>query len=123
NFLHKRELVAAELCRIRGETLAALQHYEEAIRAAHDAGLVQNEALAYELAASFGRSNGFTAAGALYLSEALRCYRSWGADGKVAELERLYEQPTAGRHPPAGAYAASSRDLDLMAVAKASQAI
>ena len=56
-------------------------------------------------------------------SEALRCYRTWGADGKVAELERLYEQPEVGRHPLASAYAASSHDLDLLAVAKASQAI
>ena len=123
NFLHKRELIAAELCRIRGDGLAAMKHYEEAIRAAHDSGLVQNEALAYELAAQFGRSNGFAAAGALYLSEALRCYRSWGADGKVAELERLCDEPAVGRHRLASAYAASSHDLDLMAVAKASQAI
>jgi PAS domain S-box-containing protein len=122
NFLHKRELVAAELCRIRGEGLEAMQHYEEAIRAAQEAGMLQNEAIAYELAARFSRSAGFTAAGALYQSEALRCYRRWGADGKVAALERKFAQGQVERTPLA-TYSTSPRELDLMAVAKASQAI
>jgi PAS domain S-box-containing protein len=127
NFLHKRELVAAELARVRGQGLEALQRYEAAIRAAREAGLVQNEALAYELAARFSRGAGFTAAGALYLGEALRCYRRWGAAGKVAALERLSARREAApgpRPPPDPAYtAASTQQLDLMAVAKASQAI
>ena len=63
NFLHKRELIAAELSRVRGDGLAAMQHYERAISAAHDAGMVQNEALAYELAAQYCRNAGFVGRG------------------------------------------------------------
>jgi len=122
NFLHKRELVEAELQRVRGEVLAAMHHYEQAIRAAHDGGFVQNEAIAYELAARFSRNAGFAAAGSLYLAEARRCYQVWGAGGKVARLERLFPELEARRAPPA-ARPASAEPLDLMAVAKASQAI
>ena len=123
NFLHKRELIAAELSRVRGDGLAAMQHYERAISAAHDAGMVQNEALAYELAAHYCRNAGLSAAAGLYLTEALRCYRSWGADGKAAALERLHAPREATWPPRASAYAATPQALDLMAVAKASQAI
>jgi PAS domain S-box-containing protein len=123
NFLHKRELIAAELSRVRGEELVALQHYERAIRAAHDAGVVQNEALAYELAAQHCRNARFPAVGGLYLAEALRCYRSWGADGKAAALERLHAPRETARSPHGIAYPATPQALDLMAVAKASQAI
>jgi PAS domain S-box-containing protein len=123
NFLHKRELVGAELARVRGDGLAAMQHYEQAISAAHDAGMVQNEALAYELAAQYCRNAGLSAAAALYLTESLRCYRSWGAEGKAAALERLHAPREAALPPRASAYGATPQALDLMAVAKASQAI
>jgi PAS domain S-box-containing protein len=123
NFLHKRELIEAELCRVRGEGLAALHHYERAVDAAHAADMVQNEAIAYELAARFCRGAGFAAAGALYLVEARRCYQAWGAEGKVADLERRFPELAERRVPSAGPTVTSPGELDLMAVAKASQAI
>jgi PAS domain S-box-containing protein len=123
NFVHRRELVAAELCRVQGEGLRAMGHYERAIRAAHDAGFVQNEAIAYELASRYCRSAGFSAAAALYLTEARRCYQRWGADGKVEQLERLFRKLEEDRTPVVRPPAGPREELDLMAVAKASQAI
>src|SRR5262249_22268537 len=77
---------------------------------------------AYELAARFSRNAGFAAAGVLYLAEARRCYQRWGAEGKVRRLERLFPELEA-RSPPPGISVAAPGELDLMAVAKASQAI
>jgi PAS domain S-box-containing protein len=123
SFLHKRELCQAEVCRVRGDGMAAMYHYEQAMRAAREAGFVQNEGLACELAARFSRAAGCTTAAAHYLSEARRSYRSWGADGKVKQLERQFPELEARRTPTEGTFVALSGDLDLMAVAKASQAI
>src|SRR5262249_30362881 len=64
--------------------------YEQAIRSAHSNGFVNNEAIAYELAARFYAARGFQKFADAYLLEARYCYQRWGADGKVAQLERLY---------------------------------
>src|SRR6185436_9552785 len=76
NFAHKRELIEAELCRVRGDGMEAMRHYELAIGGARDAGFVHNAGIAYELAARFSRNAGFAAAAELYLVEALRRYRA-----------------------------------------------
>jgi PAS domain S-box-containing protein len=123
NFLHKRELVQGELARVRGEGLEAMRHYERAIRAARDEGLVQNEAIAHELAARLCRASGLPAAARAYLGDARDCYQAWGADGKVSRLERLFPELERRRSPSDQAFVASADALDLMAVAKASQAI
>ena len=52
-FGDKHALVSAELARIEGRDLDAMRLYEEAIRAARENGLVQNEGIANELAAQF----------------------------------------------------------------------
>ena len=123
NFLHKRDLIEGEYARVRGDGLAAMRHYEAAIQAARDSSLVQNEAIAHELAARFSRTAGLAAASTGYLAEALRCYRSWGAEGKVRSLERDFPELEARRATPAGTPLESADQLDLLAVAKASQAI
>jgi len=123
SFLHKRELIEAELGRVGGDGMRAMYHYEQAMRTAREGGFVQNEGLACELAARFSRTAGCTTASAHYLDEARRCYRSWGAEGKVRRLERQFPELEARRAPPEGTFVALAGDLDLMAVAKASQAI
>jgi PAS domain S-box-containing protein len=122
NFLHKRELVEGELARVSGKGVKAMRHYERAIRAARDEGMVQNEAIAHELAARLCRAAGLPAAAKAYLGAARDCYQAWGADGKVSRLERLYPE-LEKRRPSEQTFAASADALDLMAVAKASQAI
>ena len=53
NFENRAALVGAEIARIEVRVLEAEQLYEQAIRSAHSNGFVNNEALAYELAARF----------------------------------------------------------------------
>src|SRR5262249_5694118 len=53
NFEDRAALLGAEIARIEGRPLEAMDLYERAIRSARANGFVHNEALAYELAASF----------------------------------------------------------------------
>jgi tetratricopeptide (TPR) repeat protein len=55
-FGDKHALVLAELARLERRDLDAMRLYEEAIRAAHENGFVQNEVVANELAAQFYQS-------------------------------------------------------------------
>jgi len=69
----------AEIARIEGRTLDAMDLYERAIRSARANGFVHNEALAYEIAARFYLARGFETFGHAYLRNARHCYDSWGA--------------------------------------------
>ena len=124
NFENRAALVGAEMARIEGHVLEAEQLYENAIRSAHDNGFVNNEAIAYELAARFYAARGFHKFADTYLLEARYCYQRWGADGKVAQLDHLYphlkkESPSA----PTSAILARTELLDLATVMKVSQAV
>ena len=88
NFENRAALVGAEIARIEGRVLEAEQLYEQAIRSAHSNGFVNNEAIAYELAARFYAARGFHKFADTYLLEARYCYQRWGADGKVAQLDQ-----------------------------------
>src|SRR6266404_9981349 len=99
NFENRVALVGAEIARIEGRVLEAEQLYEQAIRSAHANGFVNNEAIAYELAARFYAARGLQKFADTYLLEARYRYQRWGADGKVAQLDHLYphlrkESPT-----------------------------
>ena len=58
NFLHKFLLVDAELARVEGRLLDAINGYDDAIESARINGFIQIEALAFELAAKFWHSIG-----------------------------------------------------------------
>src|SRR5262250_3422101 len=113
------------MARIEGRVLEAEQLYEQAIRSAHSNGFVNNEAIAYELAARFYAARGFQKFADAYLVEARYCYQRWGADGKVAQLDRLY--PQLKKEPllstPASSMLAPTEVLDLATVMKVSQAV
>jgi GAF domain-containing protein len=92
---------------------------------AREHGFVQNEGLAYELAARFYSSRGFETIAHTYLRSARNCYDRWGAPRKVKQLDELYPHlhkeldptsPTATMGAPAGL-------LDVETVIKASQAL
>ena len=59
NFENRVALVDAEIAGLEGRELDAERLYEQAIRSARDNAFVQNEALAYELAARFYAARGF----------------------------------------------------------------
>ena len=130
NFQHKHDLIAAEKARVLGQ-LEAVDGYERAIEGAREHHYVQEQALAYELAAKFYLARDMEKIGQTYLREALYYYQQWGAVVKVKDLQDRYPQLLA----QAGAETRvremtttttgtrTSSVLDLTSVLKASQAI
>jgi PAS domain S-box-containing protein len=125
NFENRTALVGAELARIEGRELDAERLYEQAIHSARGNGFVHNEAIAYERAAEFYRTRGFSQIADLYLRNARYGYLRWGADGKVRQLEAVYphlrvEEPALG---PTNTIATPIESLDLATVIKVSQTV
>jgi PAS domain S-box-containing protein len=125
NFESRAALVGAEIARIEGRIFEAEPLYEQAIRSAHSNGFVNNEAIAYELAARFYAARGFQKFADAYWLEARYCYQRWGADGKIAQLDNLYPHLNKGSSSPtqASAIMAPTTLLDLATVIKVSQAL
>jgi PAS domain S-box-containing protein len=129
NFENRAALVGAEIARIENRDLDAMRLYEKAIQSSRTNGFINNEALAYERASAFYRARGFDQFAESYLRNARACYASWGADGKVRQLDRLYpslkqglkqDQPLPG---PGSTITASVEGLDLATVIRVSQAV
>jgi PAS domain S-box-containing protein len=125
NFENRAALVAAEIARIEGRIPDAEHLYEKAIRSARANGFVQNVAVANELAGRFYGSRGFEQIAQLYLRNARQCYLSWGAEGKVRQLDELYphlreQEPETDARTTIGA---PIEHLDLATVLKISQAV
>jgi PAS domain S-box-containing protein len=125
NFENRAALVGAEVARIEGRALDAMELYEQAIRSAQANGFVHNEALAYELAARFYAARGFAQIAHVYLRNARYGYLRWGAAGKVCQLDELYphlrqEVPVPD---PTSTIGAPVEHLDLATVIKISQAV
>ena len=74
----------AEIARIEGRPAEAMDLYEEAIRSARDNGFVQQEALAFELAARFYATRGFATFAHAYLRNARDALPSLGRAGQGA---------------------------------------
>src|SRR4029077_16921398 len=83
-----------------------------------------NEAIAYEVAARFYAARGFQKFADAYLLEARYCYQRWGADGKVAQLDRLYPHlEKESLISTTSTILAPTELLDLATVIKVSQAV
>src|SRR5215468_9201899 len=125
NFEDRAMLVGAEIARIEGRPLDAMDLYERAIVAARANGFAHNEALACELAARFYAARGLEEIAHLYLGNARRGYLRWGADGKVRQLDQLHPRLRTDEHAPGptGTIEAPVEQLDLATVIKMSQAI
>ena len=125
NFEDRAVLVGAEIARLEGRELDAERLYEKAIKSARKNEFVHNEALANELAARFYAARGFETVANAYMREARSCYRSWGAEGKVRQLETLYpllrEPELVGTMPET--IAAPVEHLDIATVVKVSQTV
>ncbi len=124
-FTSSASLVDAEIARLEDRPLDAMPLYEQAIQAAREHGCVQNEGLAYEVAARFYAARGYETFAGAYLRNARNSYLRWGALGKVRQLDELYpalrpEDPTPA---PTGTIGALLAHLDLATVIKASQAV
>lgn len=132
NYLHKFHLVEAEKARVLGQFFEAEEFYERAISGASENEFIQEEALAYELAAKHYLARGREKIAQTYMKEAHYCYERWGATAKVKDLENRYGQffsqssrvaPTSIPTTSGTTSNTSHIALDLAAVMKASQAI
>jgi PAS domain S-box-containing protein len=120
NFDNRATLIEAEIARIEHRDQDAMYLYERAITSARENGFIQNEAIAYEIAAEFYRQRGFDKIFRTYLIEASACYAGWGAEGKVQQLENLFPWLMQAGQPRAITF---SENLDAVSLAKAQQAI
>ncbi|GAX45568.1 multi-sensor signal transduction multi-kinase [Tolypothrix sp. NIES-4075] len=92
NFLHRYLLLSAEIARISGKYMDAIESYDRAIAKAKENEYVNEEALANELAAKFYLEWGKERIAQEYLINAYYCYTRWGAKAKVDDLEQHYPQ-------------------------------
>ncbi|MBE9068792.1 AAA family ATPase, partial [Leptolyngbya cf. ectocarpi LEGE 11479] len=90
NFQHKLNLVKAEQSRVLGQKANAIEAYDRAISGAREAGYIQEEALANELAAKFYLDWGKEKVAASYLQDAYYGYAHWGATAKTDDLAKRY---------------------------------
>lgn len=132
NFAHRRDLVAAEVARCRGDADAAARLYDLGIDGARAEGATHDEALAAETAAYFYLARGSERIARLYMRDAAYCYMRWGADGKVADLRERHERllpegvlEAAARkeHSTGHSAATLAATVDLGSMMKAAQAI
>ena len=124
NFESCAALIAAEIARIKGRELDAEQLYEKAIQSAREHGFVQKEAIADEIAARFYSERGLETIAQTYLQNARHLYVRWGALGKVQHLEVRYPDLREQSHSEAaGTLGSSLEQIDVLALAKASQAV
>ena len=134
NEQHRLHLLDAELARLRGDDLAAMDHYDRAIELARKHGFQHHEALAGELCGEFHLARRRATIARAYLAQARHGYERWGAAAKVRDLEARHpfliargEAPahgaTTGRSHDSGSLSTTGRQgLDLATVIKAAQA-
>ena len=92
NFLHKFYLVEAEKHRVLKQDSLAIDLYDHAINLAHEHQYLNEEALAYELAAKFYLTRKNQLVAATYMKQARFCYLNWGANAKVEKLNKQYPE-------------------------------
>jgi PAS domain S-box-containing protein len=125
NFAGRAALLGAEIATLEDRELHAERLFERAIRSARTNGLLQEEALANELAARFYVARGFEDIAHLYLRKARSCYLRWGADGKVRQLDDKHPQLSDDVRAPGSTSTIGTRveQLDLATITKVSQAV
>ena len=132
NFLHKWQLVSAEINRVLGHKLEAIELYDQAIAGAKEHGYTQEEAIALELVAEFYLDWGKEKLAQAYFLEAHYFYLLWGAQTKVNALKNqyphLFPEKQVSLFSPSRSVTTSSgsrniEDFDLYSLMKSSQAI
>jgi len=99
NFGHKYLLASAELARIDGQPVKAMQLYDQAIEAARVEKFIQWEGIANERASNFWIEAGNECLADVYWKQAYICYNHWGAKAKVYSMENEYQVRIAKNFP------------------------
>lgn len=129
NYLHKYQLVAAELSYLQGHYATAREYYDQAIQNALNHEFIHEAALAQELAGRFYLARQLPRLAQLYLNDAFQQYQRWGAQTKVNQMEVRYARYLKRaalvnhlHHSLELSSFNSSVDLELASVLKAAQA-
>jgi histidine kinase len=135
NFAHKVALVEAERARLEGDTAAATELYDRAVDLAERNGYAHHAAIANECAARFYLARHRTTLARAYLTEAYHGFAAWGALAKVRQLAEKHRRLISDLVVDAvrasgmsgltttGTTLGGTYALDVLSVAKASQAI
>ena len=90
NHLHRWHLIEAERCRLKSDKAGAIESFEQAIALANANELIQEAALANEIAAKFYLVWNKGKVAQSYMIDAYYGYSRWGARTKIAHLEEHY---------------------------------
>ena len=134
NFLHKYHLVEAEKARVLKQYSQAMEFYDLAIQEAKESGYVQEEALAYELAAKFYLSRRKFLVSQTYWQQARYIYFKWGAMAKVNQLDsedtqfpttitKISDRENVQEDSMGNSDQFTQENLDLLTLIKTSQAL
>ncbi|BFU45541.1 AAA family ATPase [Krasilnikovia sp. MM14-A1004] len=126
NFGHLLRLVEAERAWAVDDFRAAATAFDAALCDAEPRQRPWHKALIAERAGLFHLAHGLPRTGRGLLAEAREYYRSWGAAGKVRQLDRVYPDlpiPDAASARQALSTSVRGDDIDLLAVLRASQAL
>ncbi|QSI32411.1 AAA family ATPase [Variovorax sp. RKNM96] len=121
NFLARYQLVWAEMCRIDGDPLGAVEAYARAVSHARRHGFTQVEALAAERAAAFHASRGDDLSAHGNLRHARGAWQRWGAVAKARQLQAAHPGLFEIEDPVANTRRMQS--LDAQAVLRISTAL
>jgi PAS domain S-box-containing protein len=123
NYPYNFHLVEAEKARVLGQFLEAEELYEQAIAGAAEHELIQDEALAYELAAKHYLARGREKFAQTYMKEAHNCYKRWGATAKVKELETCYPKLFAQKVASTSTHTTAENGSDHSVIATLAQQV
>lgn len=120
NFMHLCYLMEAELARIDDSTDKATVLYELAVKTAAENGFMRDEALANELAGKMYLAHGLLRPAKLYLSEAQKLYRQWGAEAKAIHMSEKYgtvlDAVKQGNTPQTNDGSTELANIDLLSI-------
>ena len=123
-FSDRLALAEGEICRLRGDSLGALRHYEAAIERAAQCGAIHIQGLGHELAGRCHQANGLQLSARQHWRLARDAWRRWGALLLAEQLEAEHPfllEPDREQHGLASV--ASRQALDAMSIARACQAL
>ncbi len=129
NYLAKQRLIEAELTDLRGKGKGTLlDAYDEAISTAIQNGRPMEQALACERAAASWQRRGKPQLADLYLQQAFLAYEDWGAEAKLAQLQRDHAASLLSLRPLDSKTISSSSSeglhaVDFYSVLKAAQTV
>jgi len=127
SFIFHYYIAEAELARINGDKLRALDYYKKAIESAEKYQFLNYLAMYTERLAKYWMDNQDDTLVKLYLEKAIYAYEKWGATEKVKELrerypELLFTKSKSGDFDT-GQISIDSTVIDLLSLMKSSQAM